>query len=155
MSDKISKTELSKIENQKWDDLYQYIRKEIMNYPMTQPLSKHFVLRLKGLRKGKFIANNKSNSLGEYDFEIILLTFKINKLNILNGMNRTEFNNEQHKINYIMTIIENKINDTVAMLEAKKKTDEKIENLEIVANENVAKYKKKTKKISKNLKDLL
>ena len=119
-------------------------------------LPRWFVLRLKGLKDGKFCANKKTKSLGEYSFYIILLTFKINKFNIISSINNNKFKDEKHKINYIMAIIENNINDTCQRLSKLKKAEQKCEDMDVFINNNKANYNKKTKSVTNSrLKGLL
>lgn len=147
---------MTKQEQKEWDELYQYIKKDILKYDDKMILPRWFVLRLKGLKDGKFCANKKTKSLGEYSFYIILLTFKINKFNIINSINNNKFEDEKHKINYIMAIIENNINDTCQRLNKLKKAEQKCEGMDVFINNNKANYNKKTKSVTNSrLKGLL
>lgn len=147
---------MTKQEQKEWDELYQYIKKDILKYDDKMILPRWFVLRLKGLKDGKFCANKKTKSLGEYSFYIILLTFKINKFNIINSINNNKFKDEKHKINYIMAIIENNINDTCQRLNKLKKAEQKCEDMDVFINNNKANYNKKTKSVTNSrLKGLL
>ena len=120
---------MTKQEIKEWDDLYQYVRSEVFQYSTDMALSKHIVMRLKGLREGKFYANKTQKSMGNYPYPIILLTFKFCKQQILNALITKSFKIEQNKINYIMAIVENNINDVVLKLKAKEKSEKKTENL--------------------------
>lgn len=143
-------------EKKDWADLYQYIKKDIFEYD-TQKLPNYMVLRLKGLKEGKFIANTKVKSMANYEFNHILYTFKINKIKIKEIVKSDRYKNEQHKFNTIMLIIEREINDVVDRLENAKKSIEKIEkiNLENVAHEGAEyKSKNKDKKNNKILEEL-
>lgn len=147
---------MTKQEQKEWNELYQYIKKDILKYDDKMILPRWFVLRLKGLKDGKFCANKKTKSLGEYSFYIILLTFKINKFNIINSINNNKFKDEKHKINYIMAIIENNINDTCQRLNKLKKAEQKCEDMDVFINNNKANYNKKTKSVTNSrLKGLL
>ncbi len=132
-----------------WDSLYQYVKKEIMKYGDDMKLPKYMVLRLKGLNKGQFIANKSQKTYANYSFNIILLTFKACKQDILKYTSQNIFKDEKHRFNYIMTIIENNINEIVLRLDNKKNQEEKIENLKIdnIQDNKSAKYTKKTKEI--------
>lgn len=132
-------------EKEQWNELYEYVKNEILQYEKTKSLSKNIVLRLKGLKDGKFMANKNVKTLGEYDYSTILMTFKLCKLDILMGLKSKEFNNENHKINYVMFIIENKINDTVDIINRKKLAEEKSKNIYIDTDIEKATYKRKTK----------
>jgi hypothetical protein len=144
--------------NQDWIDLYEYVKKEIMEYTKDLILPKYIVLRLRGLAKGQFLANKKITPMGSYDYKTILYTFKICRQNILSGFrsNNTKFVDEKHKFNYAMVIIENNINDVVIRLKNAETAKIKAENVNM---ENIyhegAEYLPKTKKIINNtLEDL-
>lgn len=144
-------------EKQDWSDLYQYIKKDIFEYEDTLKLPRYMVLRLKGLKDGKFIANNKIKPMGSYEYNHILYTFKINKMRIKQIVKSQDFKNEQHKFNTIMIIIEKEINDVVNRLKQAVKSEEKIEQMEL---ENIihqgAEYKNKSKekKLNNDLNDI-
>ncbi|NFT08111.1 hypothetical protein FDF26_13765 [Clostridium botulinum] len=144
-------------EKEEWNKLYEYVKKDILKYDDKLVLPKILVLRLKGLKDGKFIANKKTKALGNYSFEIILMTFKINKYEIVNAIyDKNKFKDENHMINYLMAIIEKKINDTYSRMNRLKQSREKGESLEIATSENKAEYKHKTKEIKNSrLKELL
>lgn len=132
-------------EKKQWDSLYQYVKKEIMGYSDEQKLPKHFVLRLKGLSEGKFVANNKIQPLAHYGFDIILYTFKICKPNILYALQTKEFKNETNKINYICAIVERNINDVYIKVKTAQETKVKTENVDIsILTNDAATYKTKT-----------
>lgn len=142
-------------EKEQWHELYEYVRTEILKYPNTKALSKTLVLRLKGLKDGKFMANKHTKSFGTYGYDVILLTFKICKFDIIAGLTGKEFKNETHKVNYIMAIVESRINDTVDMINRKKVSEEKGKIVVINVDSEKAEYKKKTKEIKSNKLDNL
>lgn len=118
-------------EKQEFDKLYSYVKTEILNYPNDMALPKHLVMRLKGLRNGQFIANKTHKTKADYPYSTILLTFKFCKQDIINAISKKEFKNETNKINYILAIVENKINDVVIKLKTKEKAEKKIDKLEM------------------------
>lgn len=142
--------------NEEWDELYQYIKHDIIGYS-DKAIPKYMILRFRGLADGKFMANKKTKPMATYEYTDILMTFKINKIKIHNAMRSVEFKDERHMFNYIMVIIEGSINDVVDMLKRKAKSETKTENVEVasIVVEDKAEYKKKTKnKESKLLNDL-
>lgn len=108
-----------------WDELYNYVKIEILNYT-DKKMPKDMILRLIGLKDGKFFANNNVKIEAKYDYKLILLTFKLMKGTILNYLNSVEFKDERHKINCIMKIIESEINNVKDRIESKKKSEEKL-----------------------------
>jgi hypothetical protein len=142
-------------EKDNWNELYQYIKKDIFEYDISQKLPTYMILRIKGLKEGKFIANKNIKSMANYEYPHILYTFKINKMKIKQIIKSQDFKNEQHKFNTIMILIEKEINDVVNRLKQVIKSDEKMENMKLnnITHES-AEYKNKNKKINKKLENL-
>ncbi|BAE47755.1 hypothetical protein IRP62_11415 (plasmid) [Clostridium botulinum] len=140
-----------KIEHQRFLELCDYVHREILEYSKDIKFPKHLALRLRGLHKGQFIAQNNSKPLANYDYDTILLTFKICKFDILSKIRQKDnFQHEKHRINYMMVIIEDKINDVVLRIEKNKKAKQKSELIEIY-DDNGAEYKTKTKEIKSSI----
>ena len=138
-----------------FDELYQYVKKEILNYDESQALPSSYVLRLKGLREGKYMANKKIEAKANYSYEVILNTFKFSKIDILRAVQKKEFKSENQKFNYIMAIINNNINEVYNRMTSLKKQQDKIKYVEIDKDYNKANYKRKTNdKRNKMLKDM-
>ena len=71
------KNKMTEKEKKDWNELCEYVKKEILQYDDSLKFPKHLALRLKGLKDGKFMCNNNTQNLANYSFEEILLTFKI------------------------------------------------------------------------------
>lgn len=138
-----------KEEQEQWRELYSYVKTDILGYTESMKVPRLLILRLKGLKEGKFIANKKTKPMASYSFNVILMTFKINKYLISTSIsNKNKFKNEQHMINYIMAIVESKINDTYTRLLKVEKSKEQGATVEINTNANKSTYKKKTKEVT-------
>lgn len=139
------KNKMTNEEKTQWDELYRYVKKEILQYDDNQSIPTNLVLRLKGLQNGKLMANNKTQNNADYSYEIILYTFKLNKQNILSAISGKTFKDEMSKFIYITRIIENNINDVYLRITNAKKLKKKTEDMNI---SNVyhkgAEYQKKT-----------
>lgn len=148
---------MSKNDDSSWNDLYEYIKKEIMEYSEDLKLPKFIILRLRGLNAGQFMANKKQTPIANYDYKTILYTFKICKASILTGFktNNTKFTDERHKFNYAMVIIESNINDMVIRLNNAKVAKEKAEvlNIDNIYHEG-AEYQTRLKDHNDKLKEL-
>ena len=59
---------MSKEEREDWIELYEYVKKNIMQYDFSQKLSKKMILRLRGLQKGKFLDNKNIKDESNYSF---------------------------------------------------------------------------------------
>lgn len=148
-------------ENKDWNELYQYIKKEILSYDDSMKLSSYMVLRLQGLRNGTYSANRNSKvflSTDGYPYKTILLTFKTKKPDIVKSLKTVNFKDEQHKTNYMITIISNNINDVCLRIKEKEKSKERLNNIEISLPKSKDEYLNKTdlsnNKIANALQDL-
>lgn len=112
-----------------WDKLYNYVKIEILKYN-DKKMPKQMILRLLGLKDGKFCVNKNTKAEATYDFKLILLTFKLMKGTIMNYIDNTEFKNESHRVNGIMKIIESEINNVKDRIDAKNKSEEKLSEMD-------------------------
>lgn len=120
---------MSEQEKQQWDELYQYVKKEVFNYDDNQALSRTAVLRLKGLRTSRFMENKNVESMSNYSYEVILNTFKACSISIQKALNSKEFQDDSHKLNYILKIVEPKINSVYKRMKDNELTKQKQEEL--------------------------
>ena len=149
-------------ENKEWDDLYQYVKKEILGYEECQNLSPFQIRILKQLRNGEYVVRNKQMVNRGYSYKVILFTFKFKKRDILAAIQGKTFNDEKHKFNYIMVIVNNSINDIykryLRTLKDKKDTVDDDINVSIEDKKKVFKSNMENKtdnKLVDLLKDLL
>lgn len=147
---------MTSIEKAEWDELYQYVKKEILFYDDSQAMPSNFVLRLRGLTKGKYIDNKNIEDKADYSFKIILYTFQICKPSIMQALSTKTFQNEMNKFNYICKIVENSINDVYLRLDKVKKSEETINSIDTnVLSHQSGKYQKKTEDVkNKRLNEL-
>ncbi|WP_346961399.1 hypothetical protein [Clostridium sp.] len=140
---------MSKKENNiSWLELCAYVEREIFKYDSNQKLQRDACLILQGLNRGQCVANNNSDKFGDYSYEIVLLTFKANKVKILNSIKGKNFKTESSKMAYIAAIIRNSINDVYTRYNKAKKSEEKIEQVNINAISNDGAEYKTQKNIS-------
>lgn len=133
-----------------WDELYTYVRKNVMGYDDNQALSSAMVLRLKGLLTNKFMENNNIKSTANYSYETILNTFKYSSLDINKAMRTNSFKDESHKFNYILKIVEKNINTVYVRMKNVEKAKEEAKNITIEAPIHTgAEFKPKEKKKDK------
>jgi len=148
-------TEEEKIQ---WKELCEWIEINIFNYDIkTQRLQKKACLILKGLQTGQNVANNNCEKFGDYPFNVILMTFKANKLKIQNAIRNKDFEDESNKMSYVCAIVRDKINDMYSRYLNAQKTQEKVESVDtsIMTHEG-AEYKTNNteRKINKRLEGL-
>ena len=144
---KTTQKRMSKQEREKWDELYNYVRHDVMGYDENQSLSRNMVLRLKGLQNNKFMANNNIEDTANYSFEVILNTFKFCKPDIQRGLRSNNFVDESHKWNYVLKIVESNLNNVYIRMKNAQSAKEKTKNMKNdLLSYKGAEYQKKTKK---------
>lgn len=143
--------------DKEWKELCDYVKKEILQYDDNMKFPKYLALRLQGLKRGQHIANNNIDLQAQYDDYTILCAFKLCKQRIVDYLhdNTANIKDERHKINLIMKIVEQEINDVYLRLKNVKRTQEQIQG-ESFNNQSYegAEYKKKTKDVNEKLKKL-
>lgn len=116
----------------KWfDELYLHV-KVILDYTDEQLLPNYLITRLQDLRNGTVMQKGIGRivkSKEGYRYEVILDTFLSQSDKIEWAFNNKQFKNEKNKINYMMAIIENNINDNYIYFKEK-------ENLQIRKKQN-------------------
>lgn len=119
-------------EKEQFNELCSYVKNKVLRYDDTKKIPKYLIMRLRGMHSGQFIANKKAEVKAKYEYSTILLTFKYILPTILNyiNTNREKINDEQHLINLIMSFVEKDINTVVEKLENRKRTKEKLENID-------------------------
>lgn len=146
----MARKKMTKEDKIAWDELYTYVKKNIMGYDDDQALSNAMVLRLKGLLTNKFMENNNIQSTANYSYETILNTFKYSYLDIQKALRNNNFKDESHKFNYILKIVEKNINTVYVRMKNAQKAKEEAKNMAIEAPTHTgAEFKPKEKKKDK------
>lgn len=149
-------------EKQELDKLCQYIKQEILKYEKHIAIPKYLVQRLQGVRSGQF-ATAKGvqvfNSDNGYPYSIILMTFKVKKMDIINAISQNyKFKSEKHKIDYMISIITNSINDVYFRIKEREESDKRVEKISINTEHDKYEFRNQTKinenKVANKLKDL-
>lgn len=138
--------------------IYIYVEDEILQVPNGQKFQAGKLLseRVQGIHLGQFKANKKYHDINaNYSYEVILLTLKYCKFDIMRALKSVEIKDESHKVNLIFSIVEKNINVVEDKLNSRKVAENKIENVELSEGTKL-KYKKKSKEVTnKRLKDLI
>ena len=133
-----------------WEELYTYVKSNIMGYDENQALSSTMVLRLKGLLTNKFMENNNIASSANYSYKTILNTFKFCSSDIHKALRIKSFTDEQHKFNYVLKIVEKNINNVYMRMKNLDRAREEAKNTTIDVPTHVgAEFKPKEKKKDK------
>ena len=153
---KVKRKKMSEEEKRDWNELCEYVKKEILKYGDDTKFPRFLALRLKGLANGQYIVNNNQKLQGKYTFYEIKITFMYCKQDILYGFSKNVFEDENHKISYMMKIVENSLNTIRERLRSKQRQEERIASIEVNTGEEIAEYKKKSKEVkNKRLKGLI
>ena len=153
---KVRRKKMSEEEKRDWNELCEYVKKEILRYGDDTKFPRFLALRLKGLANGQYIVNNNQKLQGKYTFYEIKITFMYCKQDILYGFSKNVFEDENHKISYMMKIVENSLNTIRERLRSKQRQEERIASIEVNTGEEIAEYKKKSKEVkNKRLKGLI
>ena len=146
----MARKKMTKEEKKAWDELYTYVRKNVMGYDDNQALSSTMVLRLKGLMTNKFMENGNITSTANYSYDTILNTFKYSSLDINRALRTNNFKDEMHKFNYILKIVEKNINTVYMRMKNVEKAKEEAKNTIIEAPTHTgAEFKPREKKNDK------
>lgn len=140
---------------EEWLELCVYVETRVLGYKENMKAPRSLYLRLRGLSRGQFMANNNAKKQAEYSYKIILLTFKYCMVSINNAIVTKNFKNENNKLNYIMVIIENNINDVYLKLEKRKKENINTKNFSLEDNYKPKNYFKKTVEKDSGVSDLI
>lgn len=152
---RITRKHMSKQEKADWDELYEYVRTEVMGYDQNQSLSSEMVLRLKGLLSNKFMENNYIQDTASYSYKTVLNTFKYCSLDIQRGLRSNSFRDERHRFNYVLKIVESNLNTVYTRMKNAVKAEEKTQTMDVkTATHTGASYQRKTKETSSNLEKL-
>lgn len=149
-------------EYKEMDEVCQYIKKEIFGWSDKQRVPKHLVSRIQGIKTGEFVPNRNGKVYGNangYPYDVILKTIKYKKLEMVIAFkDKSKFKDDEHRVNYLISIILSNINDVYMKLKAKKESDQRLETLQIEFNENQHEFNNKTNlnenKVSNKLKHL-
>lgn len=133
-----------KRKDQEWLDLCAWVEKEIFGYDENQKLQTAACMRLRGLRRGQGYINKKTSN-GNYSFEVILNTFKANKIKILNATKNKKFSSEEGKMAYVCTIVRNNLNDMYIKMKNAENSKKKSDHIDVSSISNdAAEYKRQT-----------
>lgn len=145
----MSKKEVISTRNQEdWEELCDWVKLNIFEYEDNQKIQKSAWVVLEGLRKGQDavdIFNNPEETYGEYPVQVILLTFKANKIKILNAIRGKNFKTETQKMHYVCTIVRDNLNDVYTRYLNAQKSKEKVEHVNTdIFEYQGAEYQKKS-----------
>lgn len=152
---KIPKRKMTQQDNLDWEELFEYVRQDIMGHMPWEPLPRNAPIRLRGLAYNKAYDTREYEDEANYPWSLILIVFKYCKPKIMRGFQNNTFENEMKKLSYACAIVENNISSVNMKLKQAEKNKEKINNMDMSSVEHDgASYQKKTGKSSKKFDDL-
>lgn len=122
---------MSKEDKKNWEEIYEFVRHNVMGYDENQSLSRSMVLRLKGLLTNKFMANNNIADTANYSYQVVLNTFKFCMPDIQKALKNNAFKDEAHKFNYVIKIVESNLNTVYIRMRDAEKTKEEINDHDV------------------------
>lgn len=143
------RTHMTREEKEKWDELYMYVRSNVMGYDENVCLSSNMVLRLKGMLNGKFMANNLIGDKAHYSYDVVLMAFKYSMPEIRRAMDRVSFVDENHRFNYIMRIVDSNLSTVYLRMKNAEKIKKEVEKETTTVDEHKAVEYKPIKKTVK------
>ena len=134
---KLSPTPQRKVSDEEqgwWDALYMYVKNDILELDPKLNLNRYTVLRLKGMAQGKFIGQDRTEHELTYGYRVVLAAFVQMAPLIKYGFQTRTFNNLQHKVNWMMSVVEPRLNEVYESEESDRK---RIEDLQQQTNDNL------------------
>lgn len=110
-----------------WNEILSYMEYKVLRHDDNQKMSRNDVLKLRGLMYGKRYADNRTEDEAKYSFECLLNTIKYSMPDINRALDRVQFEDENHKFNYVLRIIGGNLNTVYMRMKQAKKKEEEIE----------------------------
>lgn len=123
-----------------WDALYMYIKNDILELDPKLHLNHYTILRLRGMAQGCFIGQKRDQCDLTYGYRVMLAAFSKMAPLIKYGFQTRTFNNLQHKINWMMSVIEPHLNDIYIEEESERKRIEDLQKQTNNVNEDIERY---------------
>jgi hypothetical protein len=136
---------------ERWNELFEYVEHVLLGFEQNQRMPKKYVLRLEGLSKGVFSANNKVKPMAMYQYHDLFLACKIAYVLM---RSKTDYKSLDHKFAYAMTIVESKVNDVVMAKRKNQRAEDKLDLIDYGNFTNERAEYTPTSKINKSSKIL-
>lgn len=133
----------SQEQKKEFDELYEYVKKEVFHYDNNQSLPSIYVLGLKGLAKGKAVENKKIKDRADYGYKVVLAAFILSKPKIDYHIRTKNFKSDSNMFRYITKIVEGNLNYAYEKMKSKNNSNEKVRNINLPKKTDIE-YKKRT-----------
>lgn len=116
----------SKKDTDTWNEILLYMEYKVLRHDDDQKMSRNDVLKLRGLMYGKRFADNRTEDEAKYSYECLLNTIKYSMPDINRALDTVQFEDENHKFNYVLRIIGGNLNTVYMRMKRAKKKEEEI-----------------------------
>lgn len=123
-----------------WDALYMYVKNDILELDPKLHLNQYTVLRLRGMAQGCFVGKKRDEYDLTYGYRVVLAAFSKMAPLIKYGFQTKTFNNLQHKVNWMMSIIEPHLNEIYIEEESERKRIEDLQNQTSNISQDIERY---------------
>lgn len=130
----------SQTEQDGWDALYMYVKNDILEMDPKVNLNRYTVLRLKGMAQGCFVGKDRTQHDLTYGYRVVLSAFCKMAPLIKYGFETRTFNDLQHKVNWMMSVVEPHLNEAYFEEELEKKRIQNLENQVDSVSEDINRY---------------
>lgn len=104
-----------------WDALYTYVKNDILETDPKLNLNRYTIFRLRGMAQGCFIGKNRDEYDLTYGYRVVLAAFHKMAPLIKYGFQTKTFNDLQHKVNWMMSVVEPHLNEVFLEEESERK----------------------------------
>lgn len=123
-----------------WDALYMYVKNDILELDPKLHLNRYTVLRLRGMAQGHFVAKDRNEYDLTYGYRVVLAAFNKMAPLIKYGFQTKTFNNLQHKVNWMMAIVEPHLNEIFLDEESERQRIEDLQKQTDNVSEDINRY---------------
>lgn len=131
-----------------WDALYMYVKNDILELDPKNNLNQYTVLRLRGMAQGFFVGKDREEHDLTYGYRVVLAAFHKMAPLIKLGLTTKTFNNLQHKVNWIMSVVEPHLNEVFIDEESERKRIEDLNNQTSEISADIERYQNTNKYIN-------
>ena len=123
-----------------WDALYMYVKNDVLEMDPKLNLNQYTVLRLRGMAQGCFVGQKREDCDLTYGYRVVLAAFSKMTPLIKYGFQTKTFNNLQHKVNWMMSVVEPHLNEIYVEEESERKRIEDLQNQTNDINQDIERY---------------
>ena len=138
----------SQEEQDSWDALYMYVKNDILEMDPKLHLNHYTIMRLKGMAQGCFIGKDRAECDLTYGYRVVLAAFCKAAPLLKTGFQLRTFNDLQHKINWMMSVVEPNLNEAYIEEESERKRIESLQQHTNNVYEDINRYQQTNKYIN-------